>query len=381
MKIVFVGMDGVPYSGRACDSRLANTANMLGEKASVVILNRYSSLRKKAMEGIRLSENVQRVEILKRRNTSSLLSLVLYALSLLVEPFSIIRLRFKGKIDWLHLYSGHYVDFLIYKIIAFIIGAKVVYEYVEYRSEKPSNGLYHKINNYLCDFQGAKLWDACIAISNYLVDAAKKVNPGLPVIKVTPLGDFDLFDANDKKTDIEGKYVMFCGHAGYIDVVKFVIDSYKASAISNSKQLLLVLGGRQDQITRVKEYYDKCIIKSRIPYDELVALYKHAFALMIPLRNTIEDTARFPNKICEYTAAHGLIVTTNNGEMQYYFKNGDNAVVADECSVDSISSRLDEIEAGKYDLQKIRERSYQTGIDNFSIDTYKESLYNFLKTI
>ena len=47
MKIVFVGMDGVPYSGRACDSRLANTANMLGEKASVVILNRYSSLRKK----------------------------------------------------------------------------------------------------------------------------------------------------------------------------------------------------------------------------------------------------------------------------------------------------------------------------------------------
>jgi glycosyltransferase involved in cell wall biosynthesis len=225
------------------------------------------------------------------------------------------------------------------------------------------------------------LWDACIAISNYLVDAAKKVNPGLPVIKVTPLGDFDLFDANDKKTDVVGEYVMFCGHAGYFDVVKFIIDSYKASAISNSKQLLLVLGGRQDQITRVKEYYDKCIIKSRIPYDELVALYKHAFALMIPLRNTIEDTARFPNKICEYTAAHGLIVTTNNGEMQYYFKNSDNAVVADECSVDSISSRLDEIEAGKYDLQKIRERSYQTGIDNFSIDTYKESLYNFLKTI
>lgn len=381
MNIVFVGLSGVPYSGRACDSRLANTANLLAEKSSVVILNRYTSLRKKSMLGVNLSDRIECKEIIRRRKSNSIVSLILYVISLLIEPFVIFRLHRKKKIDWLHLYTGHYIDFVIYKLIACLIGAKVVYEYVEYRSEKPSNGLYHKINNYLCDFQGAKLWDACIAISNYLVDAAKKVNPNMPVIKVTPLGDFDLFDANDKKTDVVGEYVMFCGHAGYFDVVKFIIDSYKASAISNSKQLLLVLGGRQDQITRVKEYYDKCIIKSRIPYDELVALYKHAFALMIPLRNTIEDTARFPNKICEYTAAHGLIVTTNNGEMQYYFKNGDNAVVADECSVDSISSRLDEIEAGKYDLHMIRERSYQTGIDNFSIDAYKESLYNFLKTI
>ena len=381
MNIVFVGLSGVPYSGRACDSRLANTANLLAENSSVVILNRYTSLRKQSMSGVNLSDKIECREIIRRRKSNSIVSLILYVVSLLIEPFVIFRLHRKNKIDWLHLYTGHYIDFVIYKLIACLIGAKVVYEYVEYRSEKPSNGIYHKINNYLCDFQGAKLWDACIAISNYLVDAAKKVNPDLAVIKVTPLGDFDLFDANDKKTDVVGEYVMFCGHAGYFDVVKFIIDSYKASAISNSKQLLLVLGGRQDQITRVKEYYDKCIIKSRIPYDELVALYKHAFALMIPLRNTIEDTARFPNKICEYTAAHGLIVTTNNGEMQYYFKNGDNAVVADECSVDSISSRLDEIEAGKYDLHMIRERSYQTGIDNFSIDAYKESLYNFLKTI
>ena len=85
---------------------------------------------------------------------------------------------------------------------------------------------------YLCDFHGAKLWDSCVAISNYLQDVAHKVNPNLPVIKVTPIGDFDLFMSNHHKVSIRDEYVMFCGHAGYVDVVKFIIDSFNASEIS-----------------------------------------------------------------------------------------------------------------------------------------------------
>ena len=167
----------------------------------------------------------------------------------------------------------------------------------------------------------------------------------------------------------------------HYDVVKLIIDSFRASQIRQTKKLLLVLGGSQSQVQRVKEYGKECIIKSKLPYDELIAFYKHAFALMIPLRNTIEDTARFPNKICEYTAAHGLIITTANGEMNYYFKNGDNAIVAEECSVPAIAQRLNEIEYGKYDLDKIRDNSYKTGIENFSIEAYREKIYNFLEEI
>lgn len=381
MKIVFVGLSGVPYAGRACDSRLANTANLLAEDATVEILNRYSSLAKESLSGIKISDKVRCTEIVTPQKTKGISTLYRYVVSLLKEPFAILKSHRKEKIDWLHLYTGHYIDFVMYRLIAKLIGAKIVYEYVEYRSEKSGTGLYHKLNNYLCDFQGAKLWDACIAISNYLKDAALKVNPKLPVLKVTPIGDFDLFETNDVKVDIKEDYVMFCGHAGYFDVVKFIIDSFNTSKIRKSKKLLLVLGGNSDQVKRVRKYDNNCVIKCRLPYDELIAFYKHAFALMIPLRDTIEDTARFPNKICEYTAAHGLIVTTSNGEMQYYFKNGENAVVAEKCSVSAIAQSLDEVDNGLYDLDKIRENSYKTGIENFSKDTYKESLYTFLKNI
>lgn len=378
MKIVFVGLSGVPYAGRACDPRLANIANMLASKASVEILNRYSSSNDNTLSGIGLSDNVVCREIVRKRSTKGILSIAFFILSLLKEPFAIIKSHRHEQIDWLHLYTGHYVDFVVYRFIANLIGAKIVYEYVEYRSEKGTRNLYHKINNYMCDFHGAKLWDGCIAISNYLMDAALKVNPKLPVIKVTPVGDFDLFEANNQDVDVGEDYVMFCGHAGYFEVVKFIIDSFNASTISKDKKLLLVLGGDALQVARVKEYDGNCIIKSRIPYDELVSLYKHAHALMIPLRDTIEDIARFPNKICEYTAAHGLIVTTQNGEMKYYFRNGENALVADACTVDAIKKRLDELESGMYNVSKLRQNSYYTGLSEFSVDAYRNKLYDFL---
>lgn len=379
MKIEFVGLSGVPYAGRACDSRLANTANLLAENATVEILNRYSSLAKESLSGIELSDKVLCTEIIKPRRTKGISTVFRYVLSLLKEPFAIFMSHRKEKIDWLHLYTGHYFDFVMYKLIAKLIGAKIVYEYVEYRSEKPAKGLYHRINNYLCDFHGAKLWDACIAISNYLKEAALKVNPKLPVIKVTPIGDFGLFEANVKAVDVKEDYVMFCGHAGYFDVVKFIIDSFNTSEIRKTKKLLLVLGGYPDQVERVQKYDNNCIIKSKLPYDELIALYKHAFALMIPLRDSIEDVARFPNKICEYTAAHGFIITTNNGEMKQYFINGVNAVVADECTVSAIAGRLDEVGFGMYNIDEIRGNAYKTGIENFSMEAYKENLYNFLR--
>ena len=379
MKIVFVGLSGVPYAGRACDSRLANIANLLAEKATIEILNRYSSQAKDSLSGIILSKDVSCREIVKSRKTKGFATLLFYTLSLLKEPFEIFKSHRREKIDWLHLYTGHYIDFVIYKLIAKFIGAKIVYEYVEYRSGKSSHNLYHKINNYLCDFHGAKLWDACFTISNFLEEKALKVNPKLPIIKVTPIGDFCLFEKNKKDIDINEEYVMFCGHAGYFDVLRFIIDSFRTSKIHQTKKLLMVLGGSQNQVQRVREYDKECIIKSKLPYDELIALYKHAFALMIPLRNSIGDIARFPNKICEYTAAHGLIISTTNGEMKYYFKNGENAILAEECSVPAIVQCLDDVASGKYDIDRIRDNSYKTGIENFSIDAYKEKLYNFLK--
>lgn len=382
MRIIFVGLCGVPHAGRACDPRLAAIASLLAKDADVSILNRYSSVQKMLVKDVTLSSDVVCKEIISPHNTGRLISVILFVVSVLIEPFILLQMRCKKRIDVLHVYSGHYVDFLIYYCISRLIGAKVVYEYVEYRLDKDKKrSLYHRWNSKLCDRYGAHLWDGCIAISNFLEQKAKEVNPHLPVIKVTPLCDSTIFEANHNDIDLKEPYVMFCGNASYFEVIKLIIDAYHMSAICQTKKLLLVLGGGERQINRVISYAPDCIIKSRLPYVELISYYKHAYALLIPLRNTIEDIARFPNKICEYTAARGLIVTTNFGEIPYYFKDEDNAIVTNDCTSEAIAGKLDEIESGMYDIESIRKRSKETGLSFFDIKAYQKVLPTFFHNI
>lgn len=382
MHIVFVGIGGVPHLGRACDPRLTAIANLLDKDAGICILNRYSSLRKRQVEDITLSPTVDCREIIRSRKTGKVMSAILFALSVFFEPFVLLLMEYKKHIDILHVYSGHYIDFLLYYCVSRLIGAKVVYEYVEYRLDKNKDRtLYHQWNSKLCDYYGAYLWDGCIAISNFLERKAKEVNPCLPIIKVTPLCDFTLFEMNHNSVNFKEPYLMFCGHASYFEVVKLIVDAYRQSVIYQTKRCLLILSGGEDQISRIKDYAPDCVIKSRLPYAELISYYKYAYALMIPLRNTLEDCARFPNKICEYTAAGGLIVTTNFGEIPYYFKDGDNAVVAQDCTSAAIAGKLDEIESGKYDIDRTKKRSKETGNSFFSIEAYQKVLPAFFQSL
>lgn len=382
MQIVFVGLSGVPYQGRACDPRLATIANLLIKEAEVCILNRYSTLCKRHVNDIALSKAVVIKEIITPCKSKKLSTIVLFVLSVLIEPFVLLRMRCNKRIDILHVYSGHYFDFVLYYCISRLIGAKVIYEYVEYRSEKDkTKSLYHQWNGKMCDRYGAHLWDGCIAISNFLEQQAKAVNPHLPTIKVTPLCDFSIFEKNNKRVNQKEPYLMFCGHANYYEIIKQIIDAYECSVIHRTKKLLLVLSGEENQIRRVKEYAPNSIIKNRLAYEELISYYKNAFALIIPLRDTIEDKARFPNKLCEYTAVGGLIVSTNFGEIPYYFRDGDNAVIAQECTSAAIARKFDEIENGMYDVESIKRKCQETGQIFFSDKAYQTKLPDFIKSI
>ena len=382
MNILFVADNGVPRLGRASDSRMVFIANLLSESYQVSILNRYTSSRSKRIENVPLNVSINCKEIINPRDTGRFLSILFWMISVLFEPFVIIRYHMHEKIDCFHVYSGHYIDYLLYYILSRVIGAKVVCEYVEYRSAKKKNrSIYHKINGWLSDNFGARLWDGCIAISNFLEAVVKEVNPNIPVIKITPLCDFSIFEANMLPVAIDSPYILFCGHAGYFEVVKLVIDSYHQSRVSHTKKLVLVLGGHDKQILKIKDYAPDCSILKHLPYDELIAYYKHAFALMIPLRNTLEDLARFPNKICEYVAAGGLIVTTKYGEIPYYFKDGFNAVIADDCSELALAEKLDKIELGQYNVEDIKNNCKKLGMSFFCFDVYRELLANFFSII
>jgi len=383
MKLVFVGLKGVPYLKRACDVRLASFVNILSEKNDVTILNRYCSTPNN--KDLAINPNVEIIELInKKKLHKNTFEFFLFLISIFIEPFRLMGMHRKKKIDILHVYSGHFFDFVLYYIVSKIIGAKVIYQYVEVRTAKNNKGLYHKINSYLVDNFGYKFFDGVISISEYISEQLKRQSAQLPVIKVPPICNISYFDAISRQyvhSDID--YVLFCGSANYIEPINLIVNSYKESKLYPDCKLYLILSGSGNSLNRVKEMLtESMIILTELPYEDLVKLYLGAKALLIPLRNTTEDIARFPNKICEYTASRGLMITTNYGEVKNYFRDNYNALIADEFSVTSYSRKLNQLfEINDAQLEGMRNRSYEVCRENFDIEVYKDELRIFLLRI
>lgn len=383
MHIVFVGLAGVPRLSRACDVRLSFLANLLAREHEVTILNRYSSSAVMMKMDVALDTHVSIKEIITPRKSGKIRSLVLFVLSILIEPYNLLSICCRKKIDVLHIYSSHYLDYLLYWIIGRLIGAKIVAQYVEFRSDHKGRmtNPYHRINGYLCDYWGPKLWDGVIPISDFLQDWALKRNPKLKYQKVTPICDFAVIEQNQIASPIEGDYLLYCGNVGYKWAADLIIDSYKQSIISKSVKLVLVLSGNREKIEEQRKNNPDITILTRLDYDELIACYKYAKGLFIPLKDEIREIARFPNKVCEYLACHGLIITTNVGEMKQFFKDGVNAIVANGFSVSSLKEKLDMMAYNKYDVYSLRKNAYEVGLKHFDINIYETSLSLFFNNL
>ncbi len=373
MNIYFVGLSDVPYKKRAIDIRLLSFAklfNSLGH--SVKIINRLSNSDKCDMY---IPNNIIIKHVCKAKSVLS------FIWSIIKEPFFLLKENKNEKIDVIHIASGHYFDLLIYKIISKITKSKLIYHYCEYRSAFVNQNIYHRINGRLMNTKGPKLWDGAICISHFLEDKAKEYNNTVKTIIVPPICDFNDF-INIEPYQADKKYILFCGSVGFEDTIDLINKSYQKSSISNSHDLYFVLSGSDTKISSVKS---KSNINTKfyknLEYNELISLFKGASALLIPLRNTIQDIARFPNKICEYVASKGLVITTQNGEMPYYFIDKENGLLAKNFDVDSYKNTLDWLNENINDIDKIKEKSYNVGINNFNIRSYEDKIKEFLNSL
>ena len=149
--------------------------------------------------------------------------------------------------------------------------------------------------------------------------------------------------------------------------------------------LILVVSGNHssnwEQLNlkmKCMEYQKDILLKSNIPYYNLLSLYKGAGVLLIPLRNTVQDKARFPHKIGEYTASKRPILSTNTGEMKYYFEDGISALLANEYSEKEYVEKLAAALESKELLDSIGKEGNRIGIANFNYPEQGLELKKFI---
>lgn len=226
------------------------------------------------------------------------------------------------------------------------------------------------------------LVNAILPISEYIIEKCKKFKK--PYYKVPALAVFpkELPHADGSET-----YFLYCAQAGYFRIAKFIVDAFKIYHDNGGNyNLKMVLAGSNPDIDRVANYVQSNHLESsvqistKLPYDELIITYQNASSLLIPLDPDYEqDTARFPQKIAEYTSTAAPIIATNIGEIKTYF-NEQNCILAD-FSEQSFTDRFTWVEANPEKAKTIGVAGYRLGLEEFDCIKVCKGLADFLTTI
>ncbi|MEX0290849.1 MAG: glycosyltransferase [Flavobacteriaceae bacterium] len=281
----------------------------------------------------------------------------------------------------------NFLQSLLYVIYGRVLGFPVVFLYVEMASEmKHRTGIVRKTNDYLFEKFLLGRMSGALPISELLKANFKKIAPRKPILKIPTICNFENFSI--PKREVEEDYFLFCGAVAYREVIDFVLQAYKALDPSvSTKMYLIVSNGTSKQYADLDAYLtehglkDKTKIFANIPFSELIDLYVNASALLIPLRPTKQDAARFPHKIAEYAATGNPIITTNYGEVAYYFKDGDNALVADTYDILKFAEKLKFVMEQAEEARAIGQRGKELGIQEFSHLNYGQRLKTFLQDL
>ena len=294
------------------------------------------------------------------------------------------RLRKENKLDFAILSDRSFIDLVYYKSMSLWLGFKLIYQFVELSTAMTSRqNLGYKINDYFFDKFGFNLVDGVLPISETLTVILKKMAPGKPYLKIPVICDFSKFEKNEfNKENIN---FLYCGTMAYIEVIFFILKCFESMKVRENVFLYLIVGGgsepeKESIRNYIKEMEKRDFVKifSSLPYLKLVQMYMSATALLIPLRPTMQDEARFPHKIGEYLASGNPLITTNIGEVKYYFKDKENALVAEEYNVKAFVEKMEYVLNNPQQSADIGLRGKQFGKENFDCMVYGKLLSSFV---
>lgn len=230
-----------------------------------------------------------------------------------------------------HLLMGmmDYPLFIIVAFMAMLLGYKRSTLFHEWHIGINHSSILWKCEAYLKDKTFGYFLNAIFPISHYLQDKSRKFKR--PMMLVPVLARFD----RQVDVSVEKTHFAYCGHSAYLLRNRIIIDAFEGVLKQYSDvKLVLVLVGTEKQKADVynllmsKNMTYAVNIKSNLSQDELYTIYDSSVGLLIPLDPySLQDKARFSQKIAEYVASHRPIITNNVGEIPYYFKNNENAVI------------------------------------------------------
>ncbi len=293
----------------------------------------------------------------------------------------------RRKINAAIFYGSSFSELVYYRILSKLFNFKLVIQYVEYRSSIPLKSYFSNLNNILFDAYCMFFCDGIIVISEFLKGKVVSKRSSMNLLKIPAICDFSEFEIQKNVSRDLG--LMYCGSIFYLPVIYFIIELYTKLMQNNiySGDLVFAIGmGNNDTYAfdqlihkiNTNQYSKRIHLKINVPFDELISMYLRSELLIVPLRNTIPDIAGFHHKIGEYTAAGKPVISSNFGELQYYFKDGVSAILADDYTLESYFDKLSEMLKNQDRLSSIAAEGHKVGETYLNYKSYAEPLKVFL---
>jgi glycosyltransferase involved in cell wall biosynthesis len=338
--VVYLGYSSFPYGLAEVQKIILISKCLLLENNKVKVICRNGFHNKSKSPGLTTTGIFENIEYVYAsgscyRNDSFFWRRINEIKGRINEFLLLKRMKKKDGYFYAILSTRQFGSVLYYVLLSRLFRFKTVLNYVEYYTafKKGKFQFSQKINDRLFDRYAPRMVNGVLPISEFLIQHIEKVAPGRKYLKLPGLTDFDKYE-NVRLIESE-PYFLFCGSASYKEIIFFVIDSFFLLKNNTACSLYLVVSGRESEILEVKNFVSKQnnpeAVKffSGVAENTLYSLYKNAKALLIPLRPTFQDAARFPHKTGEYLASGNPVISTNYGEMKYYFEDGVDMLLAD----------------------------------------------------
>jgi glycosyltransferase involved in cell wall biosynthesis len=383
IKIAIVGDTGFPYRiGADISKRMLIAKGISLCNCKVLVINRRSYQTKKIHP---VSGHIGRVIY---TNSSGIAvrhsNVIIRNLYKIKGAFNEILILKRQKVHAVIADTPSFPLVLFYWFWGWILGYKLFMTYVEYYSQLPyRQKISLRINDIFFEKYVFRLLDGVFPISHFLKNVALKSNPRLSCLLVPVLVDFDSFNITRHN---EAPYFVFCGNAGYTHTIEFILKAFEC--INDKINLALIIYGKGRDIDRINSLVNSLKKKLQVQiitdldYENgLIQYFLNARGLLIPMKPSLRDEARFPHKIGEYSAAGVPIITTNVGEIKYYFKNEVDALIAERFEPELYAQKMEFVIHNPEKAKEIGAKGRETGQKHFDYKVYGKLMKEFIEGI
>lgn len=229
--------------------------------------------------------------------------------------------------------------------------------------------------------------DKLVVFSIYLKNFYTSLGYDESKIMVQPnLTDFDFWKPGNN--DIRYTF----GYSGAPYLKDGLHDLFRAISFLNSDNLnisLLVIGDAtfgKSLIPSLKEECKNLGISEKVFFTGLVELsmvkqhLSECKILAITRPSTLQTKAGFPTKLGEYFATRKPVLATNFGDMEVYFKDGTDIVMAECGDSDEIAQKIKWMLKNNPELEIISKRGYNTAHDLLEFKNSVSRMISFLES-